>query len=118
MKSTSIKLISIPPKLVNTKKVCSDFGAQGSLPPCLPAYLCVCLSQALRLKHDLFGQKRPQIKTPIIGKFKDIKCWGVWTTRIDQRGQLYFVKSSFLTKSIFNQANFYTAPIGQYKESM
>ena len=37
----------------------------------LVAYLPFCLSQALHLRHDLFGRRRPKVKTPQTGKFKD-----------------------------------------------
>ena len=50
---------------------------------CLPVCLLVCLLQALRLKHNMFGQRRPQIKMPRTGKCKDRKWW-VWTTRVAQ----------------------------------
>ena len=52
------------------------------------ACLSVYHSQALRLKHDLFGQRLSQVKIPI-GQFKDSKRWAVWTTWI-----VYVVRAS------------------------
>ena len=47
--------------------------------------LPVCLSvTSPSFEHDLFGQRRPQVKSPKIGQFKDSKWWGVWITRVAQ----------------------------------